>query len=148
MAHAGDRLVAGRIPGEWIGGIQVTLDSATFTTTEVVVMAVQVPVMSGRTYDVIANAGFASDVDDDLVLTRLNQDSLVGATFQRDYIEVAGAGSTARGFKAVLRGTYTATVTENKTFVVTADRLLGTGNCVLKAAADHPCSIDAYYRSG
>lgn len=147
MPLAGQILQAGRIPGEWIGGEAVTADSAVFGTTETEVMSVTVLLVAGRTYDVIADPAFASGSDGDLVICRLREDSASGTILQRDYVPIEGGGAAQRGFKANLRAHYTANVTGNKRFVVTADTLIGSGG-LLKADSTHPCRIDVYYKSG
>lgn len=147
-SSAGQQLIAGRIPGEEIASDAATSNSSNFTTTEVTVHSVTAPLVEGRTYQVIADAQFASNQDDDLVIARIREDDVNGAQLRDHYVRIRGAGSTARGFSVYITAEYTATATGNKTFVLTADRLLGSGTCFMEASADNPAFMKVNYLRG
>jgi hypothetical protein len=145
-SSAGFQLAAGRIPGELIASSVATADSANFTTTEVIVMTVTAPVVIGRTYSVWAGPTFHSTVDADVVHSQLREDNVSGTILDRtdDYIRVTVSAID----RTILYAHYTADATENKTFVVTGDRVIGTGNCRLEAASNRPAFMIVRYETG
>lgn len=146
MSSAGQQLVAGRIPGERIATGRTTSDSATFTTTETVVATVsEVPTVTGRHYWVRAVITFASDTADDVVQARLREDDIGGTQLQQNFCHIV---STGFGWNVVVEGEYVAASTAAKTFVVTGDRVGGTGTCRLEAAADRPSFVYVNYTEG
>lgn len=145
-SSSGFQLVAGRIPGELIASSAATADSANFTTTEVIVMTVTAPVVIGRRYSIWAGPTFHSSVDGDVVHSQLREDNVSGTVLDRtdDYIRV----TTTTIDRTTLFAMYTADATENKTFVVTGDRVSGTGNCRLEADTIRPAFMLVRYESG
>lgn len=136
----------GRVPGQLIASSAATSDSSNFTTTEVVVMTVNASLVSGRVYSIWAGPTFHSSVDGDVVHTQLREDSVSGTVRDRtdDYIRVSPAAID----KTVLFSLYTAVSTGTKTFVVTGDRVAGTGNCRLEADTIRPAYMLVRYESG
>jgi hypothetical protein len=145
-SSAGFQLAAGRIPGELIASSVATADSSNFTTTEVVVMTVTAPLVTGRTYSIWAGPTFHSTVDGDVVFAQLREDDVSGNGLDRtdDYIRV----TTSTIDRTLLFSMFTATATGNKTFVVTGDRVIGSGNCRLEASTNRPAYMLVRYESG
>lgn len=145
-SSAGFQLAAGRIPGELITSSVATADSANFTTTEVIVMTITAPLVTGRTYSIWADPTFHSSVDGDVVHSQLREDNVSGTILDRtdDYIRV----TTSAIDRTILFSLYTATATANKTFVITGDRVSGTGNCRLEAATNRPAYMLVRYETG
>jgi hypothetical protein len=134
-APAGGTATAGRIPGERIATTTVTSDSSTFTTTETEVASVTAALVSGRTYRVRYAARFGSTVAGDWLLASVREDDTSGTVLVADNMileQVATSGWPVAG-----EAEYTAASTANKTFVLTGDRISGTGDCRLEAAATH-----------
>lgn len=147
MSSAGQQLIAGRIPGERIATTEETTDSATFTTTETVVMTVTAPLVIGRTYQIRFVGHFVSTVAGDFIVVTLREDGLAGSIRQQQIIEIPG--TAAAGFPAPpTEAEYTATGSADKTFVVTADRLSGSGTYHLEAASSRPCFLAVNYIRG
>lgn len=146
-SSAGQQLVAGRIPGEIIGMTTVTADTSTFTT-ETIVASITVPLVSGRTYSIQAQAKFASSVDDDDVTALLREDNTSGTALQSDRNELSTDNQGSFGQTFHLLAFYTAVATANKTFVLTGARDAGTGNIRLEAAATRPTLLIVRYESG
>lgn len=143
---AGFQLLAGRIPGELIASSSVTADSANFTTTETVVMTVTAPVVTGRTYSIWGFPSFQSSVADDFVRAAIRQDNASGT--RMDLSDIAILTTTGTIWTASLFALYTADATEEKTFVVTGDRIGGTGDCRLEADAQWPAIMLVRYETG
>jgi hypothetical protein len=145
-SSAGFQLAAGRIPGELIASSAAVSDSANFTTTETVVLTVTAALVSGRTYSVWAGPTFHSTVDGDVVHSQMRQDNVSGTVMDRtdDYIRVTATTID----KTILFALYTATTTGNKTFVVTGDRVSGSGNCRLEADTIRPAYMLVRYETG
>jgi hypothetical protein len=146
MAHAGDRLVAGRIPGERIATIAIVTDSAAFTTTQVSVGAIVAPLIAGQTYLLRAVTKWESDTQDDRIIARLREDTVSGTIMQSDNIRIQVTSTI--GWGAMLEAPYTATVTGNKTFHLTGQRGGGSGTCFLGAAATRPVLLYVNYTQG
>lgn len=148
MSEAGQRLVAGRVPGELIDEAVVTSDSAVFTTTETVVASITVPLVSGRTYRIVAYGKWASTNDNDDVRAALREDGVSGTAIQSDRRELDTDDQGTFGQTFHMEARHTATSTGNKTFVVTGERDSGTGDCRLEAAASRPTFLSVYYHRG
>lgn len=145
-SSSGFQLTAGRIPGELIASSSEVADSANFTTTEVIVQTVTAPLVIGRTYSIWAGPTFHSTVDGDVVHSQMRENNVSGNILDRvdDYIRVTVSAID----RTILFAFYTATATANKTFVVTGDRVLGTGSCRLEAATNRPAIMLVRYESG
>jgi hypothetical protein len=144
---AGQTLVAGRIPEERLAKTEVIADSSTTTTTELTVITVVAPLVSGGIYRVTAYGHVNSSVGTDTVTTRIREDSSVGNELQQDG-GIAIAGSTTSGRKFYMQVEYTAVATGNKTFVVTVNRSSGTGNVNLEASGARPAYAYVDYIRG
>lgn len=125
MSSAGQRLVAGRIPGEEIALTTSTSDSGTWTTTETLADTVTAPVVSGRIYKIVWWGGVATTVAGDTVTIRMREDNITGTILseRNHYLPTSSSG----GFALYHEGRYTADATENKTFVIGGVRNGGTG---------------------
>lgn len=125
MSSAGQRLVAGRIPGEEIALTTNTSDSSTWTTTETETDSVTAPLVSGRTYKIRWSGAIVTTVAGDVDLLRIREDNTTGTALQTRGLYL---GSTiSGGIPCTLEARYTAVATADKTFVVTGIRNAGTG---------------------
>ena len=136
-ATAGQIAEAGRIPGERIATTVETSDSAGFTTSETQVSSVTASVVSGRVYRVRFAGGWASTAADDVVSVRIREDNSSGTQLLLRVVQIFRTGSFTSA--PTLEAEYTADATENKVFVLTGERIGGSGTCVLDAAATAPC---------
>lgn len=142
MSSAGQQLVAGRIPGEEIA-VDIETAAGTSSTSEIVDMSVTAPVVSGRTYWVIAD--FAIDgTDDDVALVRLREDSISGTELVARRLRLNTVGGTT-GTAMPLRVRYTAGTTEDKTFVLTHESGVASN---LAGGSTTPCYFWVEYVSG
>ena len=142
-ATAGLRAEAGRIPGERIATTVETSDSTTFTTAETQVSSVTAPVVSGRIYRVRFAGGWQSTVADDTVSVRIREDTSSGTQLLLRVVDVFRTGSFTAA--PALEVEYTADATEDKVFVLTAQRLTGSGTINLDAAASGPSYLYVDY---
>lgn len=148
MTTAGFQVLAGRIPGERIATSVITSDSATFTTTETEVATVTASLVSGRTYQIVTDLGIGSSVANDSVRCFLHEDTLGGQTLDQT---VVGTDVTTGGTRKVichLESEFTASSSGDKTFVIGAERINGSGNCQLIAASNRPTYVKVHYVSG
>lgn len=147
MSSAGQQLVAGRIPGEWIDGVQSNADSSTFTGTETVILTLaDAPLVTGRTYELVAHVNIETTVADSRVIVRIREDNLAGNAFEQANVWPDFTGSI--GMPVALKAPFTAGSTGNKTFVVTGVRASGTGTINMSGDASTPNLLDVYYRNG
>src|SRR5690606_24434043 len=96
-------------------------------------------------YKVVVDVQLASDADGDLVISRIREDDVNGDQLRDNYVTIDGGGSTARGFPVRIDAEYTAGSTGSKTFVLTGDRLSGSGDVFLEASADNPAYLYVDY---
>lgn len=145
MPLAGETIIAGKVPGERVATAIVTADSSTWTTTEVVVMTVVAPLVSGRTYRVSFDGGIRSPNNAESSNGRIREDSVSGTqlTVRRADIEY---GATVMPWR--LEAEYTAVATGDKTFVVTGVRASGAGAHFLTAGAQFPSYLYVDYLRG
>lgn len=148
MSSAGQQLIAGRIPGERIATATETADSPTFTTTETTLISVTAALVDGRTYRVRASVNFSSTVDNDDLRARIREDSSTGTIMQQRSWELTVDDQETTGVGGEPEAEYTATATSNKTFVLTGERLAGTGNCKLDAISTKPSYLYVDYIRG
>ena len=148
MSSAGQLLEAGRIPGERIDQTIEVSDSANIGTTETVVLELEVPLVSGRTYRVWTDVGVGLATASATRMTvHMREDSVSGAERQRGQVEI-DPGTTlqpwpwARGFD------HEASSTGLKTFVVTLHRNNGSASVKRAAASTHPSILAVDYVSG
>jgi hypothetical protein len=147
MSSAGQQLVAGRIPGERIATTEAVADSADFDDTpEAVLMSVDVDVVNGRTYRPRFFGKIASTAAADLVTIRLREDNLTGSIRAHGIVQVLTTSSF--GYPIMLEFEFDATGTSTKTFVITGQRLAGSGQCRLEASTSGPAYLYADYISG
>lgn len=145
MSSAGQKLVAGRIPGERIATTIVTSNSAGITTTETTVASVTAPLVSGRTYRVRAAVAVDSTIAEDTVDVRLREDNSTGTEMNLRRVDCKDA--TGR-WPGEIEAEYTAAATANKTFVVTYVRASGSGTIILIATATTPSHLYCDYIRG
>ena len=145
MALAGDTIIAGKIPGERVGGTKATASSAAITTTETVVITAVAPVVVGRRYKVVADFGFAVSVVTDSFLARIREDTVAGVEIQGRRVH---APSTVSPHNGHFETEYTADATEDKTFVLTLVRTAGTGTITMAASATSPAFLHVDYIDG
>jgi len=147
MATAGQVATAGRIPGERIATTRVTSNSENFTTNQAVVMSVTGPLVGGRTYGIHAFVRF-SGVDNEDIGVRLLEDQIGGAQLQSLAMEMSVDDQENWGEGRWMYAEYTATATGDKTFVVTAQVIAGSGPARLLATASRPCYMYIEYIEG
>lgn len=143
-SSAGQKLVAGRIPGERIATETITSDSTTFTVTETQIASVTASVVSGRKYRVVFDGGVESTASG-VIRGRLKEDDINGTVIQTRDVKVETAGSA---FNLRLETEYTADATENKTFVVGGDTLSGGGTSNVNANTTAPSLFYVEYVEG
>lgn len=144
MSSAGQRLVAGRIPGEEIGVTLVTADSAGFTTTDIELASIELPVINGRIYWVCYDFAVQSTVTGDAVRIQILSGAITGTQINVRHHHL-GAG-TAEGCQG--RARFTATSTTNQQFTLAGRRQSGSGTLNVNAAADFPSFLWVEYVKG
>ena len=139
-ATAGSRAEAGRIPGERIATTVVTSDSSTFTTSETLVVSVTASVVSGRTYRVRFIGRWGTSVLNDWVRARLREDDATGTLLNFSAVELFTVSSSGNQLMPI-EAEFTSSSTASKTFVVTGQRIGGTGNVRLDAESAGPAYL-------
>lgn len=149
MSSAGQRLIAGRIPGELITRELITSDSAGVTS-ETVVGSVTAPVVVDRSYTVTFFGHFQSTQDGDQITWRIREDNVSGTMLNAGRVHIAVGGDTSGtfGYSHTFIAPFAASITGNKTFVFTISRQSGTGSVRLEAADDRPAIFDVRYEMG
>ena len=109
-----------------------TADSAGFTA-ETVIGTVTGDLVTGRTYRVQANAQVSSTVLNDTALVRLREDSIAGTIIGLNTGDIHTTGNIPT--VCAIEAEYVAVADGSKTFVVTAQRLTGTGSIRREALA-------------
>lgn len=127
-----------------IATIRQALNS-TGSAAEVVRLTVVAPVVFDRIYLVRAYVGVASTVDNDDATLRIREDSLTGNQLQEAGLELNHDLQSTRGQPQAIEVEYTASATENKTFVLTTERAAGTGAIRLAAASNKPSYLYVDY---
>lgn len=132
MAAAGEIAEAGRIPGERIATTEETSASSAFTS-ETVLMSVTATLVSGRTYRVTGKVPLTSSVSNDEARAQIREDNISGTVLDAASGEMStGTSTTSNNIRP--ESEYTAVSTGSKTFVVTGERVAGTGNITMNAA--------------
>lgn len=147
MALAGRTAEAGRIPGQRVATEIVTSDSADFTSSEVVLVSLTASLVSGRRYAIVADVGLSSDSSGDRLAARIREgDSTAGTILQNNNVSI----TTSSGVRwpAPVYAEYTASATGDQDFVVTGQRLTGSGNCRLEASSSGPTYFYVNYIEG
>jgi len=147
MPLAGQILQAGRIPGERIATTRVTSNSGDFTTSQAVVMSVTGPLVAGRTYGIHAFVRF-SGVDNEDIGVRILEDGIGGSQLQSLAMEMSVDDQETWGESRWMYAEYTAPANEDKTFVITAQVIAGSGPARLLATASRPCYMYIEYIEG
>jgi len=124
----------------------VTSDSAGFTTTEVTVITLVAYLTAGNTYQLSSYGRISSGTAADVIGTRIRLTNTAGTEIQAGQVSAATTSST--GFSNSLNAEYTASVTGNQTFVLTAQRTAGGGTCVFRAASTAPGWLTCRLKSG
>lgn len=121
---AGERIVADKLSTQIGEPVIRSANGTDFTTTEVVLDTIVVPVVTGRRYKVVWDGGFSCTVASQIIRCRLREDSVTGTDIQlrQCFPPVVNQVAPVR-----LEQFYTAVSTGNKTFVATAHRLGGSG---------------------
>lgn len=122
---AGQKLSAGRIPGERIATAVLTGDFGAVTTVETSLGSVTAALVSGRTYRVRFVTRIGSTVANDTVLVRIREDTVAGNELIGDFYFLPSTGAAGNIIQA--EGEYTASATAAKTFHLTVARNAGTG---------------------
>lgn len=105
---------------------QITTNSSTYGATESgALFSVSAPLVSGLTYRIFVYVTVAVDVAGDVSFIRIREDSASGTQLAGS--NVYGGTTNSSGFPAVIYDEYTATSTGSKTFVITGQRVSGTG---------------------
>lgn len=119
---------------------EITANSSTYGATETTLYTITPSLVSGLTYRIIFIAKIAVDVAGDVSFARIREDSLTGN--QLDGANVYGGTTNTSGFTVYAISEYTAAATGTKTFVVTGQRVSGTGTAHgVKASANRKSYI-------
>lgn len=133
--NAGDRITADEL-STYAGEPEIReINSSAFTTAETEVDTITVPVVNGRRYKVVWRPAFFSTVANDHVRGAIREDDLAGTAL---YVQNITTPISGQAFLMHLEGFYTATATEDKTFIGTGDRITGTGTITGQAASSNP----------
>lgn len=105
---------------------KIVSDSSTWDDTpEVVAASVSATLVNGQKYMVWFTGRVSSDVNGDATNARLREDSVSGTQFQlAQWYMPTNSGN---GWQQTIYGEYTAVASASKTFVLTAQRSIGTG---------------------
>jgi len=143
---AGQRIIAGKMPGERIATDTDTANSGAVTTTEVSCQEVTAPLVSGRLYRIRWASQINSTVADDTVISRIREDSgIAGTQLFGTHTEI---GAANLGQPVVIEAEYTALATGDQTFSGTLIRNSGSGNVARVAGSTAPSLLYVEYVSG
>ena len=145
MSSAGQKLVAGRIPGERIDTSIRTVGSASVTTTETEIDTVTAALVSGRTYKITWDFAFTHSVATDQFFARIREDDDTGTQLQGFRLSNTDTSSSHPCHR---EAEYTAVSTGNKTFVGTFVRTAGSGNISSLGASTNPQYLYVDYIRG
>lgn len=112
-----------------------TSSTSSFTTTETVTDTVTASLVNGHTYEVSHSGIWNSSVAGDDVSVRMREDSVSGTAMNGFDVRCASA---TRYYGVWVRARYTASATGSKTFVVTGQRMAGSGNIIRAASSANP----------
>lgn len=132
MPYAGELAVA-----PFYQFASATSSTATFTA-ETVTDTITVNLISGKTYLVTAHQMWNSSVANDVAMASLREDNVGGNILNQRSVLCA---NTSRWFGTVLPALYVAVATGSKTFVVTGQRVAGTGNITRGGASTTPSLV-------
>jgi hypothetical protein len=142
MVLAGETIIAGKVPGERIATAKATSSSGAIGTTETVVQTIVAPVVAGRIYKITWDGRVQSTVNADDIAYKIREDSVSGTVLQDVAADIA---ISTRTWRAHFETEYEADTTEDKTFVVTLDRLAGSGDITMFATSTQPCFLYCDY---
>lgn len=133
--EAGERIVADKL-STYAGEPEIReANTATFTTTNLQQDSITVPLVSGRRYKVVWDGEFQSTVIGDSVRAELREDSSTGTIIQ---LRQTAIDKDLQAYPNFMQTFYTATATGDKTFVVVARRIDGTGTITGIANSQSP----------
>lgn len=141
MSSAGQRLVAGRIPGERIATEKLTTNSSAFSATFIDVASITASLKIDRIYKIVFDSGLDTDTNG-VVRLQMHEDTSSGTRIQiRDPIVDTG-GTTCPGR---LETEYQAVASGSKTFVVRARMESGGGSANIEANSQFPAFLYVDY---
>lgn len=146
MSSAGQRLVAGRVPGERIATATEAADSSGITTTETAIATVVAPVVAGRTYGIGLMMYVGTDTAGQSVLIKVRSGSTVGTEIGGAQFKTAS--DSAVGDPVKLEWEHTAAATGDLTLVATLVRNGGAGTVRREAASTRPLILSVNYLTG
>jgi hypothetical protein len=112
-----------------------TASSGNINTTETIIQTLTAAVVSGQTYKLTADFGYAVSDVTWIGLARIREDNAAGTVLQARRIN---APTTASPWSYHMEAEFTASSTGNKTIVLTLQRTGGAGNITLAAGATQP----------
>lgn len=119
---------------------EITANSSTYGATETTLYTITPSLTNGLTYRVGVLLKVAVDVAADVSFVRIREDTLTGN--QLDGTNVYCGTTNTSGFLVIATSEYTATATGAKTFVITGQRVTGTGTAHgVKASANRKSYI-------
>lgn len=114
----------------------VTAAGSSYTSAETLFATVTIAVVTGVTYAITADFAISTSLANDIDFPRIREDSISGTQLQgKNLIMPTVAGS---GYPGHLYAEYVAVGTGNKSFVLTGNRIVGTGAHTQQAAANTP----------
>ena len=145
MTTAGQKLVAGAVPGERIATTIRTSNSSGVTTSETSIDTVTFAAVSGRTYRITYDASVKTTVAADRFYVRIREDSSSGTLlrYNQRYLHTNSAA-----WPVHVEAEWTASSTGSKTIVGTIQRAAGTGTGDIEADATNPSYLYVDYIRG
>ena len=136
--NAGDRITADKLT-RYAGEPEIREINSGSYTAETLLDTITVPVVDGRRYKIVWDSEIVSSVNatSETDRVRIREDTTTGTVLQTRTIALPNA--VAAPARAEAR--FTATVTEDKTFVVTGSQLGGTGSHISGGNASAPTSL-------
>lgn len=148
MPVAGQRLVAGRIPGERIETVKITSNSAETSGAEIQIASITAFLRSGCIYKIVldtAVTGDASGGTDQRGQFSIYEDTPSGNMLARGVAPILAA--SINGYRVHIETEYTAVADGDKTFVVTLD-VFGGGTASMAASQTAPTFLYIDYIRG
>lgn len=120
-----------------VATVPLTTNSATWTTTETGALITASPTLvAGSTYKITLVAKVSSTVTSDVSFMRIREDSATGS--QLDGCCVFIGSPTSNGYPLTMYTEYTAAGSGVKNFVVTGQRIGGTGTHQISCSVNRP----------
>lgn len=117
-----------------VGSSSVTSTGSSFTS-ETVTDTITVNLTSGKVYEIKASQMWSSSVVDDINMATIRENNISGTVLQQRSVQLP---NTSRWFGTEMSVLYTAVATGSKTFVVTGQRVAGSGNITRGGATTTP----------